>query len=82
MVCGWLLVHFGTIYYYYYYYLFIFPLLCFPSRPCSFCMNVKETKDKELLKNDNFIVSVERVLECPFFKWVVGGGFFVVAILK
>jgi hypothetical protein len=29
-------------------------------------MNVKETKDKELLKNDNFIASVG-VLECPLF---------------
>jgi hypothetical protein len=45
-------------------------------------MNVKETKDNELLKNDNFIVSVGGVLEWPFFKWVVGGGFFVLAILK
>jgi len=55
------------------------PLLCFSSRPCSFCMNVNETKDKELLKNDNFIVSVGGVLECPFFKWGVGclGGWWV-----
>jgi len=57
--------------------LFYFPLLCFSSRPCSFCMNVNETKDKELLKNDNFIVSVGGIWSAPFLNggWVawVGG---------
>jgi hypothetical protein len=44
----------------------LFPLLCFSSRPCSFCMNVNETKDKELLKNDNFIASVGGFWSAPF----------------
>jgi hypothetical protein len=36
-------------------------------------MNVKETKDNELLKNDNFIVSVGGPWSAPFLNgWWVG----------
>jgi hypothetical protein len=49
-------------------------------------MNVKETKDKELLKNDNFIVSVGGFRSAPFLNGGggggVAGGFFLVAILN
>jgi hypothetical protein len=56
--------------------LFYFLCFAFPLDPRSFCMNVNETKDKELLKNDNFIASVGGFWSAPFLNggWVAGVG--------